>query len=246
MSVVDEEVGVVDTPALRTEGDSLGEMLSFFWSFLTEGGVTVVFVVLLRWGVEAGWGPWEDERLVGRRPRPRPRPGDGKPRPMVGLVVRLGLVITMFVFFVVVTLVVWLFCLAGGESPNRSRLSTVSSSESTVVTFGVESFGRGVVLAAVEVVGNLVREGEESSALMVAVSFAIASARAMKVGSVFGEGGWGAWGGLKEPSLVVDERRVGMVADRRVCHISSGDERLDNWSRRFDKFVRRLAPNLRG
>ena len=245
MFVVDGEVGVVDTPS-RTEGDSLGDLLSFLWSFLTEGGVTVVCVVLLRWGVVAGWGPREDERLVGRRPRPRPRTGDGKPRPMVGLVVRSGLVIIMFVFVVVVTLVVWLFCLAGGESPSRSRLSTVSSSESTVVTFGVESFGRGVVLAAVEVVGKLVREEDESSALMVAVSFAIALARAMKVGSVFGEGGWGAWGGLKEPSLVVDERRVGMVADRRVCHISSGDEKMDNWSRRFDKFVRRLAPNLRG
>ena len=194
--VVDGDVGAVDVP-LRTEGESLGDTMSLLWSlsflFVTVGGVTFGCVVLLaRWGVEAGRGPWEEERLVGRRPRPRPRPGDGKPRPRTGLVVRLGLVITMFVFVVVVTFDVWLCCLAGGESLNRSRLSTVSSSESTVVTVGVESFGRGVVLAALDVVGNLVGEEDESSALMAAVSFAIASARAMKVGSVFGEGGWGA------------------------------------------------------
>lgn len=193
MFVVDGDVGVVDVP-LRTEGGSLGDTLSLLWVllFLTEGGVTFGCVVLLRWGVEAGRGPWEEERLVGRRPRPRLRPGEGKPRPMTGLVARLGLVITIFVFVVVVTLDVWLFCLAGGESLNRSRLSTVSSSESTVVTVGVESFGRGVVLAALDVVGNLVGEEDESSALMAAVSFATASARAMKVGSVVGEGGWGA------------------------------------------------------
>lgn len=135
MFVVDGDVGVVDAP-LRTEGDSLGDTLSLLWLllFLTEGGVTFVCVVLLRWGVEAGRGPWEDGRLVGRRPRPRPRPGEGKPRPMVGLVVRVGLVIIIFVFVVAVTLDVWFFCLAGGESLKRSRLSTVSSSESTVVT----------------------------------------------------------------------------------------------------------------